>query len=345
MFKEMIEMGHEQVVFCQDSPAGYKSIIAVHSTRLGPAVGGTRFWNYASEEEALTDVLRLSRGMSYKCAMAGLPLGGGKAVIFGDNRREDRESLFRAHGRFIDRLNGCYIAGEDVGTSPRDMDYIALETRHVAGLTAKSGDPSPNTAYGGFRAIQASAHERWGTDDLSGRTVAVQGCGNVGYNLLKELHRAGARLIVADVDSERTKRAASEFDAQVVDTDAIYSVDAEIFAPCALGGVVNDQTIPLFRFEIIAGAANNQLLEERHGDVLVERGILYAPDYVANAGGVIGGTVEVLGWSKEQAREKLHAIYDTMLSVFDVAKAEGISTGRAANRIAEERMQSGKVDS
>lgn len=341
MFEELAKMGHEQVIFCQDASADYRSIIAIHSTALGPAAGGTRFWNYATEDEALIDALRLSRGMSYKCAMAGLPLGGGKSVIIGDNRREDREALFRAHGRFIDRLSGCYIAGEDVGTSPRDMDYISMETRHVAGTTNKSGDPSPNTARGVFRAIQASARERWGTDDLSDRTVAVQGCGNVGYNLVRELHRTGAKILVADVDNSRAFRAADEFFARAVDTETIYQVEADIFAPCALGGVINDQTIPDFKFEIIAGAANNQLLEERHGDQLKERGILYAPDYVANAGGVIGGCVDVQGWSGEQVQEKIEAIYDTMLRVFDMAKAENISTGRAANLIAEERMKKG----
>jgi leucine dehydrogenase len=345
MFEELAKMGHEQIMFCQDLSADYRSIIAVHSTALGTAVGGTRFWNYASEEEALIDALRLSRGMSYKCAMAGLPLGGGKSVIIGDNRREDRESLFRAHGRFIDRLGGRYIAGEDVGTSPRDMDFISMETRYVAGTTELSGDPSPNTARGVFRAIQASARERWGIDDLSGRTVAVQGCGNVGYNLVRELNKAGAKIIIADIDNDRASRAADEFSASAVDTESIYQVEADIFAPCALGGIINDQTIPHFKFEIIAGAANNQLLEERHGDELKARGILYAPDYVANAGGVIGGCVDVLSWSREQVQEKIEAIYETILRVFDMAKTENISTGRAANRIAEERMRNGSSKS
>lgn len=343
MFIEMATMGHEQVVFCHDSSIDYRSIIALHSTALGPAAGGTRFWNYATEEEALIDVLRLSRGMSYKCAMAGLPTGGGKSVIIGDNRRKDREALFRAHGRFIETLGGRYIAGEDVGTSPRDMDYISMETRHVAGTTNKSGDPSPNTARGVFRAIQASARERWSTDNLSGRTVAVQGCGNVGYNLVRELHNAGASLIVTDVDIDRANRAASEFGAKTVDIDSIYCVEAEIFAPCALGGVINDKTIAQFNFEIIAGAANNQLLEDRHGDQLKERSILYAPDYVANAGGVIGGCIDVLGWSQQKVDEKIDAIYDTILEVFAIAKRDEISTGRVADRLAEDRMKNGAL--
>src|SRR6266496_2826924 len=211
IFEMMSEMGHEQVVFCHDAPSGFRGIIAIHSNKLGPAVGGTRFWNYASEEEAMIDALRLSRGMTYKCAAAGVPLGGGKAIIIGDNKTRDREKLFRAHGRFVERLAGRYITAEDVGTSPADMELIALETSYVGGLAGKGGDPSPWTGLGAFRAMQAAARYRWGSDDLRGRRVAIQGCGNVGYNLAKELHAAGARLIVSDVDAAKIKRAIDEF--------------------------------------------------------------------------------------------------------------------------------------
>src|SRR6266498_1182789 len=235
IFDTMSEMGHEQVMMCSDPSCGYRGVIAVHSTRLGPALGGTRFWNYPTDEEAVTDALRLSRGMTYKNAVAGLHLGGGKSVIIGDNRTVDRKPIFRAHGRFVESLGGRYITAEDVGTSTRDMDFVHLETDHVAGLASKSGDPSPVTAHGVFRAIQASAKERWGDDDISDKTVAVQGCGHVGYFLAKELHEAGAKLVVTDIDADRVKRVVSDFGARPVKTDDIYGVDADIFAPCALG--------------------------------------------------------------------------------------------------------------
>ena len=341
LFEVMAEMGHEQVVFCNDNPSGYRGIIAIHSTKLGPAVGGTRFWNYASEEEAMIDALRLSRGMTYKCAAAGVPLGGGKSIIIGDNKTRDREKLFRAHGRFVERLAGRYITAEDVGTSPADMELIALETSYVGGLVGKGGDPSPWTALGVFRAIQASAKHRWGSDDLRGKRVAIQGCGNVGYNLAKELHAAGARLIISDVDAGKVTRAREEFDATAVSTDEIYSVEAEVFAPCALGGIINDRTISQLRAEIVCGAANNQLLHGRHGDELEERGILYAPDYVANSGGVLSGGADLFGWTPEKVRAGVLAIYETTLSVFEIAKAAGIPTYKAADQLAERRLRQG----
>src|SRR3954469_2239470 len=238
-FDTLATMGHEEVVLCSDPSCGYRGIIAVHSTKLGPALGGTRFWQYATDDEALTDALRLSRGMTYKNAVAGLNLGGGKSIIMGDNRTKDREKLFRAHGRFVESLGGRYITAEDVGTSTSDMDFVHMETGHVAGLAGKSGDPSPVTAHGVFRAIQASAFHRWGSDSLQGKTVLLQGCGNVGRYLAKELHAAGAKLVVSDIDPERTKRVASETEAKIVEGDAIYSTKADIFAPCALGGIVN----------------------------------------------------------------------------------------------------------
>jgi leucine dehydrogenase len=340
LFDTLSDMGHEQVMLCSDRSCGYRGIIAVHSTRLGPALGGTRFWSYTSDEEALTDALRLSRGMTYKNAVAGLHLGGGKSVIIGDNKTRDREPIFRAHGRFVESLGGRYITAEDVGTSTRDMDFVHLETDHVAGLAGKSGDPSPVTAHGVFRSIQASAKERWGSDDLTGKRVALQGCGHVGHCLAIELHEAGALLIVCDIDSERTKRVAADTGARIVGTDEIYDVDAEIFAPCALGGIINDDTIPRLKFEIIAGGANNQLLEPRHGDALEEKGILYAPDYVANAGGVINVYGEVAGLDAERALRKADDIYDTVLRVYEIASSERIPTYEAADRLAEERLGS-----
>ena len=330
---------HEQVLIGRDAATGYHGIIAIHSTALGPAVGGTRFWNYASEDEALTDVLRLSHGMTYKTALAGLPLGGGKSIIIGDHTTSNREALLRAHGRFVETLKGRYITAEDVGTSPADMEIVRLETRHVAGLLSGSGDPSPFTARGVFRAIQASSRFRWDTDDLSRATVAIQGCGHVGYNLAKFLHESGAKLIVTDVNHDNVARVVDEFGAKDVEPGEIFSVTADIFAPCALGGVINDATIPELEVQIVAGAANNQLAEERHGAMLRERNILYAPDYVANAGGVLNGCIEVLGWEAEHALRKVDGIYDTMMSIFESAQAEGITTNEAADRLAEDRLR------
>src|SRR5688500_1433427 len=256
IFETMAGMGHEQLVMCHDPAAGYRGIIAIHSTVLGPALGGTRFWKYGNDEEAIIDALRLARGMTYKNAVAGLNLGGGKSVIIGDNKTADRELIFRAHGRFVESLGGRYITAEDVGTSTADMDYVHMETDYVSGLAGRSGDPSPVTAHGVFRAIQASAKERWGSDDLSARTVSVQGCGHVGYYLAKELHEAGAKLIVTDIDAERVKAVVSEFGARAVSPDDIYAARADVFAPCALGAIINDTTIPQLQCAIVAGGAN-----------------------------------------------------------------------------------------
>lgn len=341
IFEKIAEMGHEQVIFCQDRDSGYRGIIAIHSTRLGTAVGGTRFWDYAREEDAIIDALRLSRGMTYKCAAAGLPLGGGKSIIIGDNKTPDREKLFRAHGRFVERLGGRYITAEDVGTSPADMQLIALETSYVGGLAGKGGDPSPWTGLGVFRAMQAAAHHRWGTEELRGRRVAIQGCGNVGYNLAKLLHDAGAHLIISDVDAQKLHRATEEFDAAITSPDEIYSVDADVFAPCALGGVINDRTIPRLKVDIVCGGANNQLLEQRHGSELEARGILYAPDYVANVGGVHSGGADLFGWPPEKVRARVNAIYDTMTSILESAATEGIPTYMAADRLVERRLKDG----
>lgn len=340
LFDKIIAMGHEQVQLCHDASSGYRAIIAVHSTALGPAVGGTRFWRYERDEEALLDALRLSRGMTYKNALAGLCAGGGKAVILrNDGEPLDRECLFRAHGRFIERLGGRFITGEDVGTTPADMEIIRRETLHVKGLANEGGDPSPWTAKGVFRAIQAAARHRWGRDEIAGRTVALQGCGNVGSHLAAELRRAGAKLIVADIDPERARRLATELGAELCAPESILSVDADILAPCALGGTLNDHTVPVLRAEIIAGAANNQLLEPRHGDALAARSILYVPDYVANAGGVLSGGVDLFGWSRADVERRVHAIHDTVLAVLALAQTDGIPSHRAADLLAEERLR------
>src|SRR5687768_11537324 len=250
-------MGHEQVVLCHDDSAGYRGVIAIHSTTLGPALGGTRFWKYASDEEAIVDALRLSRGMTYKNAVAGLNLGGGKAVIIGDNKTLGREMLFRAHGRFVESLGGRYVTAEDVGTSTADMDFVHMETDYVAGLANKSGDPSPVTAHGVFRAIEASAKQKWGSSSLEGKTITVQGLGNVGTYLCRELSAAGAKLIVTDIRKERVKKVVDEFGAKAVDGDEIYGAKADLFAPCALGAILNDDTIPKLKVEVVCGGANN----------------------------------------------------------------------------------------
>ena len=339
LFDTIAEMGHEQLVMCNDNSAGYRGIVAIHSTTLGPALGGTRFWQYASDEEAIVDALRLARGMTYKNAVAGLNLGGGKSVIIGDNRTTDREMIFRAHGRFVESLGGRYITAEDVGTSTADMDFVHMETKNVSGLAGRSGDPSPVTAHGVFRAIQASAKERWGSDDLSTKTVSVQGCGHVGYYLAKELHEAGAKLVVTDIDQERVKHVATEFGARAVAPDDIYGAQADIFAPCALGGIINDKSIPQLKVDIVCGAANNVLLEERHGDLLEQKKILYTPDYVANAGGVINVYSELAGWSSARAFRKADEIYDTVLRVFQIARTDSVPTYVAADRLAEQRIR------
>ena len=339
LFDKIAEMGHEQVVLCHDKASGYRGIIAIHDTTLGPALGGTRFWSYASDEEAIIDALRLSRGMTYKNAVAGLNLGGGKSVIIGDNKRPDRELIFRAHGRFVESLGGRYVTAEDVGTSPSDMDYVLMETDYVAGLAGLSGDPSPVTAHGVFRAIQASARHRWGSDSLEGKTITLQGCGHVGYYLAKELAAAGARLIVTDIDAATVQQVVDDTGATPVAPEQIYEQKADIFAPCALGGVINDRTLDLLKVEIVAGGANNVLLETRHGDILEQRGLLYAPDYVANAGGVINVYSELAGWDRERSLRKADEIYHTILGVFDIAKSDGVPTYVAADRLAERRIR------
>ncbi|MEX0912225.1 MAG: Glu/Leu/Phe/Val dehydrogenase dimerization domain-containing protein [Gemmatimonadota bacterium] len=339
IFDLISEFGHEQVVFCHEPSCGYKAIIAIHDTTLGPALGGTRFWNYDTHGEAVVDALRLARGMTYKASVAGLNLGGGKSVIIGDPKTAYREAIFRAHGRFIQSLGGRYITAEDVGTSVTDMDYVHMETEHVTGLPGTSGDPSPVTAYGTYRGIKAAAQAAWGSDALRDRTVAVQGLGNVGYYLCRHLAADHAKLIVTDIDALRVERIVDEFGAEAVAPDAIYGVEADIFAPCALGAVINDDTIPQLRVRVVAGAANNVLAEPRHGELLHRKEIVYAPDYVINAGGLINVYGELKGWSSEQAMRKAGEIYTTLRRLFELAQDEGIPTYRAADRIAERRIE------
>jgi len=338
IFDRMCSRDHEQLVFWNEPSIGYRGIIAIHDTSLGPALGGTRFWSYASDEEAIVDVLRLSRGMTYKAAITGLNLGGGKSVIIGDPRTPDREMVFRAHGRAVESLKGRYITAEDVGTSVDDMEYVRMETEHVTGVLGGSGDPSPVTAFGVYMGIKAAAKRRYGSDELGGRHVAIQGVGHVGYHLACYLSDEGARLTVTDIDGMRVRRVVEECGAEAVEADEIYGVDADIFAPCALGAAINDETLELLQVEIVAGAANNQLAEERHGVALQEREILYAPDYVINAGGICNVYGELNGWDQDRGRKKAGEIYATLLRVFDRAEAEGIPTHEAADRLAEQRI-------
>jgi leucine dehydrogenase len=339
-FELLTDGGHEQLVFWNEPEFGYRGIIAIHDTTLGPALGGTRFWRYESDREAVIDALRLARGMSFKAAVTGLNLGGGKSVIWGDNRTADREMIFRAHGRAVDSLNGRYITAEDVGTSPDDMDFVAMETEHVVGLHGRSGDPSPVTAFGIYRGIKASAAVRYGNDSLTDRHVVVQGVGHVGYYLCEDLAAEGAKLTVTDIDAERVQRVVDEFGAASVDPEAVYDVEADIFAPCALGAVVNDDTIERFKFDVIAGGANNQLARsDLHGPALMQRDILYAPDYVINAGGLINVYGEIHEWSAERAKEKAGAIYDTLIRIYELAKSEGVDTNAAATRVAQRRIE------
>jgi leucine dehydrogenase len=342
--KEIAVPGYERIVQGTDEAAGYHGIVFIHSTVLGPAVGGTRFWKYASEDEAITDGLRLSKGMTYKNALAGLPCGGGKSIILRQPGEPDREKLFRAHGTLVNTLGGKYITAEDVGTSPSDMEFILKETQHVAGLQGRSGDPSPKTARGVFRAMQAAAKFMWGSDDLAGKTVSIQGCGHVGYYLAFELARVGAKIAAADVDEGKLNRVVHEFGARALTPEDILAAGADILAPCAMGGILNDESIPQLKVKMVVGGANNQLLEQqRHGKMLRERGVLYAPDYAANAGGVINGSCrELLGWDEQRTLAKVDAIYDTLMNIFEVAQREKIMTTEAADRLVEKILGEGQ---
>lgn len=341
LFEALERDGFEQVVFCNDVETGLKAIIAIHDTTLGPALGGVRMWNYNSEEEALRDVLRLAKGMTYKNAAAGLNLGGGKAVIIGDPKKDKSEALFRSFGRFVETLNGRYITAEDVGTFEEDMDYIHMETEYVTGTSRKgAGDPSPVTALGIYYGMKQAAKEAFGSDSLKGLTIAVQGVGQVAYHLCKHLHEEGAELIVTDINEEAVERAVKEFAATSVKPDEIYDVDCDIFSPCALGGIINDETIPRLKAKVIAGSANNQLEKEEHGRILHEKGILYAPDFVINAGGVINVAEELAGYNRQRALNKVKSIYNILETVFEISRQKNIPTSIAANELAEKRIQS-----
>ena len=335
---------HEQVVFVQDLDAGLRAIIAIHSTALGPALGGTRMYPYATEEEALRDVLNLSRGMTYKAAAAGLDLGGGKAVIIGDPLTQKSDALLRGYGRFVNRLAGAFYTGEDVGTDVSDMEIVRTETRFVGGLSRKrggGGDPSPITAYGVLQGMKACAAERWGDDSLEGRMVAVQGLGKVGWHLTELLQKAKATVVGSDVNNDRAAHARQRLGIETVHPDAIYDVSADIFAPCALGGAISVDTAPRLKCEVIAGSANNQIASPAAARMLSERGILYAPDYVINAGGLMNVWVELQGYDPARALNLAESIYSNLRKVFSMARTLEITTSAAADRIAEERLTRG----
>jgi len=332
---------HEQIVFCNNKDAGLKAIIAIHNTVLGPALGGLRMWPYGTEEEALHDVLRLSRGMTYTAAVSGLNLGGGKAVIIGDPSKDKSEALFRAFGRFIDSLNGRYITAEDVGIDVNDMEFLFQETNNVVGVHqvhGGSGDPSPYTAYGTLQGIKAALQWKFGDQDVGKYSFAVQGAGHVGINLIKLLRETGSKVFVTDINEDSVSQAV-ELGAEAVGLDEIYDVDADVFSPCALGAIVNEETIPRFSFKIVAGAANNQLATEKDGSELASRGILYAPDYAVNAGGLMNVSIEFEGWNKERALRMSRTIYYNVIRIFSIADRDEIPSYLAADRMAEERIE------
>jgi leucine dehydrogenase len=347
ILRKMSAMGHEQVVFCQDKETGLKAIIAIHNTVLGPALGGTRMWKYDNELDALKDVLRLSRGMTYKAAVTGLSLGGGKAVIIGDATTEKTEALMRKFGEYVNSLGGKYITAEDVGMSTKDMEYVKMETDHVTGIPVEmggSGDPSPVTAYGVYMGMKASAKFKWGNDDLSGKTVVVQGIGNVGENLVKHLTEEGAKVIINDINEARLQEVSQMYGAEILMGDAIYDVEMDIYAPCALGATLNDDTLSRLKCSVIAGAANNQLEDEVvHGERVKEMGLVYAPDFLINAGGLINVYSELHGYDREQALGRTRKIYDTTLEILVKAEEENITTHEAALRMAEQRIASAQA--
>lgn len=341
-FNLLENQGHEQMIFCSNKEAGLKSIIAVHNTTLGPAIGGTRMWHYATTDAALKDVLRLSRAMTYKAAVAGLNLGGGQAVIIGNSETDKNELLFRTFGKFIAGLGGRYITAEDVGTDMRDMEFVRMETKHVTGISKAlggSGDPAPVSAYGVYIGMKACAKEKWGDDSLEGKKVVVQGAGRVARYLCEHLSNENADIYVTDIREDRIKRLTSSVKAEVVKPDEVYDIKGDIFAPCALGGIINDDTIKRLNYQIVAGVANNQLEnEEKNGKMLFEKGILYAPDYVINAGGLINVANELEGYRQDRALKRAESIYDIITKVIEISKKLNIPTNKASNQLAEERL-------
>lgn len=344
IFDYLSRYDYENVFLCQDKAVGLRAVIVIHDTTLGPATGGCRMWTYDSDWDAIEDALRLARGMTYKYAAAGVNLGGGKTVVIGNPKRRDREALFRTLGRFINRLGGKYYTGEDVGTTLEDMEYIRMETEYVVTLPTYlggSGPISPMTAFGVIQAMRACCKEVYGNDELRGKRVAVQGLGAVGYELAKQLTELGATVWGTDIDEKKPEGVRREFGVKGVDPNAIYDVECDIFAPCALGGIINDETIPRLKCKIVCGSANNQLREDKHGDLLAERGILYGPDYIVNAGGTIYDTDRLGGGgvSHERGRAKVARIYQNMEKLIDISKRDGIPTYKAADRMAEERIR------
>ncbi|MCD9030179.1 leucine dehydrogenase [Luteimonas sp. Y-2-2-4F] len=342
IFEHLDRYGHEQIVFCHNKDAGLKAIIAIHNTVLGPALGGTRMWPYKSEQDALNDVLRLSRGMTYKNAVAGLNIGGGKAVIIGDPASDKSEALFRAFGQFVESLGGRYITAEDVGIDVNDMEFVYRETEYVTGVHqvhGGSGDPSPFTAYGTMQGLLAALNKKFGNEEVGNYRYAVQGLGHVGIEFVKLLKERGAKIFVTDINKDRVDRAVSEFGAEAVGLDEIYDVDADVYSPCALGGTVNEDTLPRLKARIICGAANNQLATNEVGDEVEKRGILYAPDYAVNAGGVMNVSLEIDGYNRERAMRMMRTIYHNLTRIFEIAERDGIPTYKAADRLAEERIE------
>jgi leucine dehydrogenase len=345
VISQLQTFNHEQVLFCQDEATGLKAIIAVHNTTLGPSLGGTRMWNYATEQEALNDVLRLSRGMTYKSSLAGLNLGGGKAVIIGDSRTQKSEALFRRFGKFVNSLGGKYITAEDVGINTRDIEQVAMETEHVAGLPeylGGSGDPSPVTAYGTYVGMKAAAKAKYGNDSLNGKKILVQGVGHVGMYLVDHLVKEGAKVMIADIFEDRIQNVVKKHPGvTVINANDVYTTDMDIYSPCALGATINDDTLSKMKCEIICGAANNQLADEtKHGRAVMEKGILYAPDFLVNAGGIINCYWEVIGYNREAAMSQAENIYQTTERIIRLSGEENIPTYLAANRLAEERIAS-----
>lgn len=338
LFETVTDMGHEQVLFCHGKDPSIKAIIAIHDTTLGPAMGATRLLPYPNEEAALKDALRLSRGMTYKAACAGLPVGGGKAVIIA-HPEDKNEDLFRAYGRFVQSLNGRFITGQDVNLTPNDVRTISKETKYVVGVEERSGGPAPVTAWGVFLGIKAAVEFRLGTHDLKGLRVAVQGLGNVGSNVCQHLHEHGAKLFVTDINQEKTEEIKRLFGATIVEPGEIYSLDVDVFSPCALGGILNSETIPQIKAAVIAGAANNQLgVEELHGQMLTAKDVLYAPDYVINAGGLINVYNEMIGYDENRAFKQVNNIYDTLLEIFDRSSKQSITTNDASKQLADDRI-------
>lgn len=341
IFEKLSTHDHEQVLFFQDKSVGLKAIIAIHNTVLGPALGGLRMWPYETEEAALRDALRLSRGMTYKNAAAGLNIGGGKAVIIGDPAKDKSEALFRSFGRVVESLGGRYITAEDVGVNVDDIEYIFQETAYVTGVHevhGGSGDPSPFTAFGVMQGLKASLQRRFGNEELGRYSFAVQGLGHVGMKVVEHLREAGAKVFVTDIREENVRRAVDELGAEAVSLDDIYDVEADVYTPAALGGTVNEHTLPRFKFKIICGVANNQLESDEIGDEVERRGILYAPDYAVNAGGVMNASLELEGYNKERAMRRISMIYGNIMSIFEIADRDGIPTYKAADRLAEERI-------